>query len=261
MKKFLFFCMSVGFQCSQAMHVGPDTKVVAKRRSQSIIGQLSDAFSKLKLSKTKPTRSASVGDETVVLIPTPELIEAVKARLDTSGPKQFCVSIGRIFTNSGGLENLVEKYALTPELLGLVLRECNVKVNMQDEHGKAPLHFAYHYGQIDVLKTLLYAGATVNIKSKALKTPIHILPMNVNIEILQELLCWGADPTSVNIDELNIGMKAYLKLKDGVILRGQDFIPKIQRAKECREFAKTTLNSSLLPVLADLILAYGIFGE
>lgn len=182
---------------------GEAKAVVAPRpRSMSAFARLTRMLSNLHVTKQKP-RSMSVdsgGDAkpvVVVITPTPELIADVQARLDGSSPKALCRSINNILTD----HEFVAKYALTAELLGLVLRGISgLNVNMQDDGGFAGLHFAHQYGQIDVLRTFIFAGALVNIQNRKQQTPLFTQQFFVNFETVQALLAHGADLTLLDAD-------------------------------------------------------------
>lgn len=67
---------------------------------------------------------------------------------------------------------------------------CNV--NMCNAEGYTPLHFAAKHGRTDILRLLLDAGATVNIKTyKYLYTPLHLACMYQKLESVKELLKCG----------------------------------------------------------------------
>jgi len=52
--------------------------------------------------------------------------------------------------------------------------ESGSNVNIKDADGWTPLHWACHYGYVEIAKLLLKAGAVANIKNKQGKTPLDV---------------------------------------------------------------------------------------
>ena len=180
------------------------------------------------------------------------IINVVQARLNRSCPKALCCSINRMFMD----DVFVEIYGLTPELLGLVLRGIpGLDVNMRDTgNGSVCLHYAHQYGQILVLRTLIFAGALVNIQNNREQTPLFIeqFSCTVNLATVQALLANGID----------------LTLLDDQNRRACDVvhpdIAALMRPKEQQQLARLTSAQDILrsramvEALITIILTYGI---
>lgn len=64
----------------------------------------------------------------------------------------------------------------------------------QDEHRKAPLHYAAEEGNPEVLRLLLLAGADVDSATpKERRTPLHVACRRAQLDCVFELLRWGAN--------------------------------------------------------------------
>ena len=51
----------------------------------------------------------------------------------------------------------------------------NISPNVIDEFGNTPLHYALHYGHVDVVKLLLESGANLHCHNHKGKTPLDLL--------------------------------------------------------------------------------------
>jgi len=64
----------------------------------------------------------------------------------------------------------------------------------------ALLHYAVHYGNLDMVSFLIDKGANVEIKSKEGKTPLHLAVEEAKQNIINLLLDRGADIEAKNND-------------------------------------------------------------
>jgi ankyrin repeat protein len=75
------------------------------------------------------------------------------------------------------------------------LVKCYVNLNDVDNQGETALHHGVMYGTIDVVKTLLEAGAKINVKSEEYKfTPLHYALLRRDDRIIELLLEYKANP-------------------------------------------------------------------
>ncbi len=61
-------------------------------------------------------------------------------------------------------------------------------VNIQDKHGKTPLHYAAGYGQLEVVQELVKNGADINAKDNLNTTPLHYAARDGHFNVVQELI-------------------------------------------------------------------------
>lgn len=108
-------------------------------------------------------------------------------------------------------------YGLMPELMAEI--EKGVDVNVKDDLGRTPLHFAAYKGRIsttpvadrqpgtpdpgnyktaEMVEALLEAGADVHVQDKDGSTPLLEAVPNGNLEIVEMLLKAGARPDVEN---------------------------------------------------------------
>jgi len=59
-------------------------------------------------------------------------------------------------------------------LIAFLTGECKVPANVQDANGDTALHDAAQFGHVDVIKSLLAAGADKALKNKAGQTPLQV---------------------------------------------------------------------------------------
>ncbi|KAL2198281.1 ankyrin repeat-containing domain protein, partial [Corynascus similis CBS 632.67] len=64
----------------------------------------------------------------------------------------------------------------------------------QASDGKTQLHQAVISKDPDLVKTLLYAGAAVNVRDHAENDPLHYAVLYDLVDIVKLLLRFGADP-------------------------------------------------------------------
>lgn len=72
-------------------------------------------------------------------------------------------------------------------------------VNIQNDQGKTPLHFAFK-GDVEIVDALLFKKAQVNIRDTKGNTPLHIAAIEGNFEAIQMLLEAGAKKRLHNND-------------------------------------------------------------
>jgi len=71
-------------------------------------------------------------------------------------------------------------------------------VNLQDELGRSPLHFACAHDHMDIVKELIANKANVNIVDAKNNTPLHYSSGYGRIACIKELLASGADVALLN---------------------------------------------------------------
>ncbi len=73
-------------------------------------------------------------------------------------------------------------------------------IDSQDSEGYTPLHTAIVFGNLEIVKTLLWRGANPNHNNNVNKnTPLHLAAFNANKKIVEILLLWyEADPNIPN---------------------------------------------------------------
>lgn len=81
----------------------------------------------------------------------------------------------------------------------------NEEVNLQDNGGKSPLHFACIYSQFDIANFLLQSKAEVDVKDNNGNTPLFDAVFNSKGEesIIKLLLSHGANPDIKNNYEVS----------------------------------------------------------
>lgn len=71
-------------------------------------------------------------------------------------------------------------------------QKTHCSVNMCNTEGYTPLHIAAKHGRTDIVRLLLDAGATINLKTyKSLYTPLHLACMYQKLKVVRELLKCG----------------------------------------------------------------------
>ena len=71
-------------------------------------------------------------------------------------------------------------------------------VNMQNNHGWTPLHYAVFNNCVEIVESLISKGANVNMKDDGGKTPLHVACCYGNKEITELLISKGADVNDVS---------------------------------------------------------------
>ena len=59
-------------------------------------------------------------------------------------------------------------------LISFLTGDCKIAVNVQDSEGDSALHDAARFGHVDVIKSLVAAGADKSLKNKAGQTPLQV---------------------------------------------------------------------------------------
>ena len=72
------------------------------------------------------------------------------------------------------------------EILKLIYLDCQ-NVNVQDNNGETPLHFACKLGNRDVVEALMLGGADETIANDELKTPAQLAEETKHTELLELL--------------------------------------------------------------------------
>eukprot|EP01133_Synstelium_polycarpum_P005691 gene5691-6575_t len=110
-----------------------------------------------------------------------------------------CQKIAQIFIEKGADVNHQNNNGETPLhkaifnnsvrlLMVYVLLKNNANINLVNSAGESALHYAVHLGRVDVLKTLITAGADPTLVStKSRKTPLILAEENGNLEIIDLL--------------------------------------------------------------------------
>lgn len=77
------------------------------------------------------------------------------------------------------------------ELIELLLKQKNIKVNAKNEKGFAPLHIVIlgnSINSLNILEYLLDNGANINVQDKNGHTPLHVAISQNDIEVIEMLL-------------------------------------------------------------------------
>ncbi|XP_014292100.1 serine/threonine-protein phosphatase 6 regulatory ankyrin repeat subunit A isoform X2 [Halyomorpha halys] len=93
-----------------------------------------------------------------------------------------------------GMNIIVEKLLSNKDLGRLQI------VDLKDDGGKTPLHFACHYGHLLVVQQLLRFGANPSSKDEIHWTPLHEAAFWNNLSVVRYLLEVGADINPVTKD-------------------------------------------------------------
>ncbi|KAL7302491.1 hypothetical protein TKK_0005135 [Trichogramma kaykai] len=70
-------------------------------------------------------------------------------------------------------------------------------VNDSDLYGRMPLHYAVHFGDLEIVKMLLQQGANPNKPNAINSTPFHIAVKKDKLQIAELMLKYNADPNLV----------------------------------------------------------------
>lgn len=74
----------------------------------------------------------------------------------------------------------------------------NFNINMADQNGMTPLHYAVLFGKADVVNWLIEKGARLDLLTKERKSLLHLAAIGRNEQILQTLLKMKLDPNAVD---------------------------------------------------------------
>lgn len=94
---------------------------------------------------------------------------------------------------------LYERHSIVKYLL-----EHNANLSQQDKHKFTALHFSAQVGNVEIVETLLRAGADVNSKDDFGNSPIMKCKYNTPVDVFKLLVGYGANPFQKN----NFGMSA-----------------------------------------------------
>jgi ankyrin repeat protein len=81
-----------------------------------------------------------------------------------------------------------------------MLIDAGANVNLQDKWGKTSLHWAAFYGQVEIVRMLIGAGANVNLQTNGGWTPLHWAARRGEVEIARMLIDAGARKDIPNED-------------------------------------------------------------
>ncbi len=87
-----------------------------------------------------------------------------------------------------------------PETVSALLKAKNIELNIADDWGLRPLHYASRGGHLEIVKLLVEAGAEVNVQEDYGFTPMHEAAENGRLEVIKYLIENKADT--------NIGLKS-----------------------------------------------------
>ena len=93
------------------------------------------------------------------------------------------------------LHRAFTRYCNTSLIIELINNGADI--NIQDDDGKAPLHFAMEGGLIEVASLLISKGAHLNAKTNAGNTPLHIAAIT-SLVLVEQLLQLGVDANIKN---------------------------------------------------------------
>ncbi|XP_015235243.1 PREDICTED: integrin-linked protein kinase-like [Cyprinodon variegatus] len=71
-------------------------------------------------------------------------------------------------------------------------------LNLGDDHGFSPLHWACREGRSGVVDMLIMRGARINVMNRGDDTPLHLAASHGHRDILAKLIQCKADPNTVN---------------------------------------------------------------
>ena len=80
----------------------------------------------------------------------------------------------------------------------LALLEAGANPNNQNEYGETALHFAALFGHLDIVETLLVAGINPNKQDDDGKTALHWAAKNGDLDVFQAIVAGGGDPNIVD---------------------------------------------------------------
>eukprot|EP01114_Cavostelium_apophysatum_P015525 TRINITY_DN4242_c0_g1_i1.p1 TRINITY_DN4242_c0_g1~~TRINITY_DN4242_c0_g1_i1.p1 ORF type:complete len:250 (+),score=49.46 TRINITY_DN4242_c0_g1_i1:92-841(+) len=81
-----------------------------------------------------------------------------------------------------------------------ILKNSKDKINVKDEEGCAPLHYACDRGNVEIAQLLIENGADVNLQDSQGQTGLHYGATVGEADIISLLLKAGADPTIATPD-------------------------------------------------------------
>jgi hypothetical protein len=116
------------------------------------------------------------------------------------------------------------------EAVKLIIDKNNeLNINIQNEYGNTPLHFACVYNNIEMVKLLLkYKNVDVNMQNVDKETPLHIACELCNFDIIKLLL----DHNAVDINlQNNKNETAYDILNNFSTYRFKEFFNQIDEEK------------------------------
>lgn len=125
------------------------------------------------------------------------------------------------------------------EMIGYLLYNQGISVNVQDEHGGTPLFSALVSKQSDAAQFLLENGADFSIPAVGGTTPLHIAVGHCPLDIVKLLVDFGADPSAKDQDgetPLDVAAAADKKNFIAALSRPQFPSDPAKRAEEANRF-------------------------
>lgn len=74
-------------------------------------------------------------------------------------------------------------------------------IHLQDHHGNTPLHTATTEGNLNIIKSVLEYGASVNSVNNRGETALHIATQRQNFEAITLLLSYGANTNILDVNK------------------------------------------------------------
>lgn len=134
-------------------------------------------------------------------------IEAAFDLLDSDDSEDECLS------------TQAQVYGARSTIISLLLEHPQVDVNAQDVFGISSMHIAARGADSteSMIRRLIEKGARISARTKNGETPLHLASRNGNMEAVNTLLEYGADPMDRDFNGLNALHYAAKKLHEGIM--------------------------------------------